>query len=137
MNIRREGVWQGCYVPLLLFHIYSEQIFKEASEGIKINRERINNIKYAVDTVIVATDCNELQKLCKEYNIASQDYGLELNTAKNKYMLIDKTEPPTIRVIINNRNIEQVDTYFGTAVNSKENKLKKFVTHSTTPKSGS
>ena len=50
------GVRQGCILSPLLFRIYSEGIFREALDesdvGISLNGEKINNIRYADDTVI-------------------------------------------------------------------------------------
>ena len=56
-NIRR-GVRQGSILSPLLFNVYSEHLFKEALENIKdgvlINGEIINNLRYADDTVLIA-----------------------------------------------------------------------------------
>lgn len=50
-----RGVRQGYVLSSLLFNIYSENIFREASEGvergIKVNGVWINNIRYADDAV--------------------------------------------------------------------------------------
>ena len=53
-----RGVRQGCVLSPLLFNIYADETFKEATEdvdlGIKINGTYINNISYADDTVLIA-----------------------------------------------------------------------------------
>ena len=60
----QRGVRQGCVLLPTLFDIYSEKIFQEAMEGspevIKINGETINNIRYADDTVILASSLEDL-----------------------------------------------------------------------------
>ena len=51
----------------LLFNVYSKSIFEEAllseNEGIIINGKVINNIRFADDTVIIASSAEELQRL--------------------------------------------------------------------------
>ena len=75
-----------------------------------MNREAINHIKYAYDTVIIANDCNELQRLMQNIH-TSQEYGLELNTTKTKCMLISRTQQPPMQLTLNNQILEEVDTY--------------------------
>ena len=64
--------------PPTLFNIYSEKIFQDALEGslegIKINTETINNIRYADDTVILATSLEDLQTLLEKINETSVKY---------------------------------------------------------------
>lgn len=51
----------------LLFNLYSEEIFPQAltefNEGIKINGEVLNNIRYADDTVLMADSEAMLNKV--------------------------------------------------------------------------
>ena len=68
----QRSVRQGCVLSPILFNIYSEKIFQEALEGfpkgIKINGETINNIRYADDTVILASSLEDLQTLLEKIN---------------------------------------------------------------------
>ena len=55
----RKGVWQGCILSACLFNLYAEYIMKntglnEAQVGIKIARRKINNLRYADDTILMA-----------------------------------------------------------------------------------
>ena len=60
----QRSVRQGCVLSPTLFNIYSEKIFQKALEGfpkgIKMNGESINNIRYADDTVILASSLEDL-----------------------------------------------------------------------------
>lgn len=73
------GVRQGCILSPLLFNLYSEQIFKEALEeldaGILVNGERLNNLRYADDTVAFADSPEALQKIMDRVVATSMKYG--------------------------------------------------------------
>ena len=66
VNIFR-GLRQGCILLSILFNFYGEKIMPEAKLGIRgvvINREKITNIRYADDTVLLEqTEKN--YKMCK------------------------------------------------------------------------
>ena len=54
-----KGVCQGCILSLCLFNLYAEYIMlnaglDEAQAGIKIARRKINNLRYADDTTLMA-----------------------------------------------------------------------------------
>lgn len=74
----QKGVRQGCILSPLLFNIYSEEIFKEALDdielGISINGQRLNNVRYADDTVVFADDIESLQELMTRVKDSSEKY---------------------------------------------------------------
>lgn len=122
----KRGVRQGCILSPLLFNIYSEEIFKKslenAKEGIRINGELTNNIRYADDTVILASSIEELQQIMERVNVASEEYGISLNFSKTKWMLISKRQqPPPQQLRIQNQLINQVESYIylGTTVTAE------------------
>ena len=86
-----KGVRQGCILSPLLFNIYSEKIFQDAldgkSQGVVVNGSIINNIRYADDTVILATSMDDLQTLLDSISEESNAMGLHLNVKKKKWMV--------------------------------------------------
>jgi len=92
----KRGVRQGCVLSPLLFNAYSEEIFKEAlddvEEGVVINGEIINNMRYADDTVILASSQTGLQFLLQQVNSKCAEYGLKINTQKTKWMVVSRSD---------------------------------------------
>ena len=63
----RKGVYQGCILSPCLFNLYAECIMRnpgldEAQAGIKIAGRNINNLRYAVDTTLMAESEEELKR---------------------------------------------------------------------------
>ena len=57
----------------------------EAQAGIKIGRRKINNLRYAVDTTLMA-ESEELKNLLMKVKEESEKVGLKLNIQKTKIM---------------------------------------------------
>ena len=58
----------------------------EAQAGIKIARRKINNLRYADDTALMAESKEELKSLLMKVKEESEKVGLKLNNLKTKIM---------------------------------------------------
>lgn len=124
-----RGVRQGCILSPLIFNMYSERIFDEAldevEEGILLNGVRLNNIRYADDTMVMADSLEGLQRLMNRITQYSQQYGLNINVQKTKLMIISKKSIKGAHLYINNNRIERVKqySYLGTIINEQWNNV--------------
>ena len=78
-----KGVCQGCILSPCLFNFYAEYIMRnfgleEAQSGIKIAGRKINNLRYADDTTLMA-ESEELKSLLIKLKKESEKVGLKLN----------------------------------------------------------
>ena len=58
----------------------------EAQAGIKIARRNINNLRYAVETTLMAESEEKLKSLLMKVKEESEKVGLKLNIQKTKIM---------------------------------------------------
>ena len=80
----------------------------EAQAGIKIARRKINNLRYADDTTIMAESKEELKSLLMKVKEESEKVGLKLNIRKTKIM----TSGPITSWEIDGETVETVADYF-------------------------
>ncbi|KAH1021617.1 hypothetical protein HUJ04_011113 [Dendroctonus ponderosae] len=94
---------------------------QEATEGIQIKGEWINNVRYADDTVILANNIVELQGVMERIQKVSADHGLNLNISKTKWMVVSKDQTHNERITLNDQTIERVESYkyLGTLINAR------------------
>ena len=75
-----KGVCQGCILSPCLFHLYADYIIRnagleEAQAGIKIAWRNINNLRYTVDTTLMAESEEELKSLLMKVKDESEKVG--------------------------------------------------------------
>ena len=73
-----KGIHQGCILSPCLFNFYAEYIMRnagldEAQPGIKIAGRNINNLRYAVDTTLIAESEEELKSLLMKVKEESEN----------------------------------------------------------------
>ena len=76
---------------------------EEAQAGIKIARRNINNLRYAVDTTLIA-ESEELKSFLMKVKEESEKVGLKLNIKKTKIM----ASSPTTSWQIDGETVETV-----------------------------
>ena len=86
-----KGVHQGCILSPCLFTLYAEYIMRnagldEAKVGIKFAGIKINNLRYADDTTLMAESKEKLKSLLMKMKEETEKVGLKLNIQKTKFM---------------------------------------------------
>ena len=94
--------------------LYSEVATREVRdmEGIRVNGENINNIRYADDTALMADSESKLQDIVDKIVTECEKFGLSLNVKKTHCMAISrKNETPKCQLIVNGKVIKQVKQF--------------------------
>jgi len=90
-KIIEKGVRKKCILSPILFDIYGEHIIRRVAEEwkgrITIGGVNISNLRYADDTVLLASTKD---KLLHNLETESRSLGLDINYLKSKVMIIDR-----------------------------------------------
>ena len=87
----RKGMCQGCILSPCLFNLYAVYTMinaglEKAQAGIKISGRKINHLRYADDTTLMAESEKELKSLFMIVEKESGKVGLKLNIQKTKIL---------------------------------------------------
>ena len=111
-NIKR-GVRQGCVLSPYLFNLYTEFIFRETENisGVKIGGKKLNNLRYADDTVLLAENQADLQNITSQVKDNSEKMGLNMNVKKTKVMVMSRTPVEDGKIVIDGEALEEVTSF--------------------------
>ena len=82
-------LFRSCILSPGLFDFYAEYIMRnarldEAQAGIKISGRKINNLRYADDTTLMAESEEELKSPLRKVKEETEKFDLKLNIQKTK-----------------------------------------------------
>ena len=114
-----KGVCQGYILSPCSFILYAEYIMwntglDESQAGIKISRRKINTLRYADDTTLMAEREEELKSRLMKLKVESEKVGLKFNIQKTKIM----ASGPIISQQIDGKTAKQWKSLFSWAPKS-------------------
>ena len=81
-------------------------------ESVRVGGKNINNLRYAVDTVLIAESEEKLQNTLTTVTIESDNNNLQLNAKETECMVISKqSDMPVCNILSKGERIKQVGTF--------------------------
>lgn len=105
-----RGIKQGCCLSPKEFNGALEKVFKNldwSQKGLKIDKRRLNELRFADDVVLISQEKNELLSMMKELFDEAEKAGLKANVEKTKIM----NNAGEKSFILDGIQIEAVDEY--------------------------
>ncbi|GFO45563.1 protein fam69b-like [Plakobranchus ocellatus] len=89
-----QNLWRLLHQPFFLVFYLFQIIMRnlENHPGIKMGGQNINNLRYADNTMLIAKNKEDLQKLLNIVEEESRKKGLELNSKKTEVMVISRKQ---------------------------------------------
>ena len=123
-----RGVRQGCLISPLLFSIYAEVMMIEAfgdsenldeedidiedfEDGIVVGGKIVRDVRFADDQGMVSGTERGLQKLMNKLNDTAKKFNMKINVQKTKTMVVSRNEGRTVKIKIDDQEIEQVSNF--------------------------
>ena len=108
------GVIQGCPLAPHLFNLFLEWVMRMALEdcqgGVTIGGDRISNLRYADDIVLLAENKEDLQEMVDALETQCRKYKLNINKDKTKSMHIGRTRE-NLDIRLTDGPIEQLNDF--------------------------
>lgn len=90
----QKGVRQEDPLSPILFNCLLEKVFRKLNwetEGININGELLNNLRFADDIILISNNVRDLEKMAIELEKEGREAGLIINLEKTK-LISDSSE---------------------------------------------
>ena len=109
-----KGVRQGDTLSPVIFTSAMEEIFKRANieTGIKINGERLSNLRFADDIILFAESEKQLEEMLKYLKREGKNDGMKMNEKKTKIKCNEVAQGQCRQgITIDGEKLEEVDEY--------------------------
>jgi ribosomal protein RSM22 (predicted rRNA methylase) len=111
-----KGVRQGCDLSPTVFNIYLDEIITKWQNqditGVKLSKnQQLSTLLFVDDQVIIADTEDNLQKAVYKLNQIITEYSLTISVQKAKSMAFKGWDPVRTKIVIDNKIIEQVNSF--------------------------
>ena len=117
-----QGARQGGTLSSILFNVYVQFLINEAMEenndGVNINGNLINSIRFADDQAMISHTNVGLQRIMNDLASVGKKYGMRINVTKTKGMRINHQGKTQMKLIVDDAKLEIVEkfTYLGSMI---------------------